>query len=610
MAQFEMNWLYMETDNSANLARWWKGIEFPTNPPETDSEIAAWLADFASRYEICFPGTEIDREMTPDSADNKYAVSYRQFAKTLNLFDPRVSRVNGADQIIIYESGQKREAGKRLALNPGKAIRRIIPTMPDRYLEKAVDEFKVKFDSAAYEIKWGETRDDFKFAYLGINYAPTSNVRFSDWRKSLANSCMRHDFRDEGLGNIHPAEVYASGDFRMLMAIQKETGKVAARCVVRIDTSKVPRPEYIHAPIYTANDNAADLLESALSEVFAEKAGYTNRQFSGARLLHLKCRHGIVAPYQDVGPARIDRPDSDDEYLTLCSNGDLHYGTTSGYIRHNSCECHECGAECDEDSDYQDDNGYYYCESCYSEEFGYCEDCEDSNRHDDMTTVYHWNSYRGRPEERSVCDCCRRNNYTECDEGNDSGEYWSDNDILRLANGNAISPRDYEDSYFTSDYSGEIFDNDERVETEDGESIAQSEAEKLGLVELPSGDWGKADMESLAQQAKDETACYELGAAHEVQRAGQSELGMILPRGVALEFDSLGEFEFPVIGGLAQWRIAESVALSQFPEIGKICRDGSTWYYFTDCRLPYNDSQIREFATLAECVSAVQSMKG
>lgn len=610
MATFEFNWRFAESDYLANLEKWWKGIEFRSRVPESDSGIASWLADFAGRYDIasCY-ASYAQSELSPD---NPYhgAATYSELATALNMFDPRVSRVNGADQIIIYESAMKREAGKRLALNPGKAIRRIIPTIPDRYLEKAVDEFRVKFDSSAYEIKWGETRAEFKFAYSGENYAQTANVRFSDWRKSLANSCMRYDFRDCGLDGVHPAEVYASGDFRILTAIQKETGKVAARCVVRIDESKIPRPEYHHAPIYTANDNAADLLESALSEVFAEKAGYPNRDFDGARLLNIKCNGGIVAPYQDIGPARIHKPDSGDEFLTLSDRGELAYGCTRGYIRFKQCECSNCGEDCDPDY-VQEIGGYFYCDECYSERFGMCEECEDSCEYDDMQTCYSWNERQGRVNEMCVCNSCRANNYTEITTGRDSGDYWRDDSAMELHDGETISARDYwNGDYFTSDHSGEIFDYDDRVETEDGDSIAQCEAEELGLIELPSGDWGKPDAESLAQLAKDATGRTEMDSAWQEERAGQFYLPIDLPRGMALEFDSIGDIEFPTANGLAQWAIAESVALIQFPDIGKICRGGESWYYFTDWRLPGNDDQTREFAILAECVSAYQSMKG
>jgi hypothetical protein len=613
MSKFEMDWTLSLADHSANMEKWWKGNESAFRAiPETDSGLASWLADWAGRYDIAHCFAEYVAETWPEDSRYFGAVSYSRLAQAFNAFDPRISRQNGADQIIIYESALKREAGKRLALNPGKAIRRIIPGLPDKYLEKAVDEFKVRFDSAAYEIKWGETREEFRFAYEGKNYAPTSNIRFSDFRKSLANSCMRHDFRDQGLGDIHPSEVYATPDFRILMSIQKETGKVAARCVVRIDESKIPRPEYIHAPIYGTNDNAMDLLESALSEVFSEPASYRNRGFDGARVLYLKCRGGIVAPYQDVEPGRVNRPDPDDKYLTLSHNGDIHFGSTSGYVNFRQLTCCRCGCDWDEDCDYTDDNGNRYCESCYSEEFGYCEECEESTRHDYLTTVYYWDGNRCRAEERCVCDSCRRTNYTECDAGDDSGDYWADSDVIETDSGDTISMRDYYDNYFTSDYSGAVFHSDERVETEDYQFVSQSEAEEMGLVELPSGDWGKPDPEAQAQQALN--AAYEAGKRADWDRhdSGQFIFDMRLPHsaGHDLEFTECGDIEIPTLGGMAQWQIVESIALAQYPAISRVeSETGQVWYQFTTpARFPAREPQTQEFANLAECIAAIECL--
>jgi hypothetical protein len=76
----------------------------------------------------------------------------------------------------------------------------------------------------------------------------------------------------------------------------------------------------------------------------------------------------------------------------------------------------ECnGRRCDSAVSYEVD-GSYYCKDCYSENFGYCEDCNtDDIDRDNLRYVC----------DRDVCDDCLGDNYSYC---NRCEEYYADDD--------------------------------------------------------------------------------------------------------------------------------------------------------------------------------------
>ncbi len=596
--EFIRDWKFRKADQIANISKWWKGEESARDYglPDSNTGLSSWLADFAVRYDIA-------DSISYDDVGPFQFCNYADIIESLNCFDPEISRVKGADQIIIYQSATKRGLQLRLALNPGKAIRRIFPTIPDKYLDRAVDEFKVKFDSGSYEIVWGDSREQFKRAYLWNNTDRTANIRFTDWRKSQANSCMRHDFEDRGLGGVHPCEAYASGDFQILFAINKTNGLVSARCVVR------NKPK-LYAPIYGTNDNAIDLLEAELASQDYVRADSDYRPFNGARLLKLDVKPGyIAAPYLDVGPTRIDVPDSDDEFVILTSNGDREFGCTSGLFKLNTCYCYNCGDSINRSQSSCDDDGNYYCDDCYSERFTYCPECEDTCETEDLETVWFMDG-SGFADSQRVCPDCRRNNYTRIDTGHDNGRYWRDSDTVETGSGHTISQRDCDDNYFLSDHSNEYWPSDERVETEDGEVITEDEARGLGLIELECGDWGKPDANAIAESM--------------LQKAGRVLVDKTLlefKQGQYLLFDNLTnsaysveceETELPTLGGLIFWPAIESVTLLKYPAIKKIESEcGRVWFEFESGRyvsyagnLTTFRDETFQFETLAECVAA------
>lgn len=611
MAQdFVKDWQYRKADHESNLAKWGKGFDIYSLEYPRDSTISQWIAEFCGRYDIF-----------SNYFDSDQIANYSDLAMALRCFDPQISRVHGGDQIIIYESAEKKQDGKRLALKPGKAIRRIIPTIPDRYLEKAVTEFMLKFNSANYQIIWGETRDEFVKAYHSNNFDRLENINTTTLRKSLIASCMTQgnntitgDKYQSQWGDLNPGAAYASPDFRVVLAYNVSNKKIAARCIVRVDQTP-----YAYAPIYGTNENVIDLIQSELQSKGARPAKLRNydegdhsANFIGARLACVSTPSGysFFAPYQDCVPGNIDLPEEGDEFVTLSRHGNFALSGLSGIAEYENCsESSDPQCDCGDDGETEH-NGTWYCESCYQEEFGICEDCDDTTPHDELTTCYTWNHSRHYTNERTVCDSCRRQNYTEIDCGADQGDYWRDSDVMELHDGDTISIREYYNGeYFTSDHSDSIFPIDERVETEDGETIAQCEAEEMGLVELDSGQWGKPDLSSIAGDMLASMATLEGQAERRDMESGQYSLLMDMPRRsnpVTIEND-LGEFA--TMGGLIFWNATESETLAEFPAIGKLeTESGGRFYFFKRYESRIRADEYHEFATLAECVSAFRQI--
>ena len=616
MAQvFKDDWKFPRAAHLANLATWAKG-ESPEYQPMSNSAISIWIAEFCGKYNFL---SHYSPEHPPLAWEG--VTTFYDLALALNCFDPAISRVNGADQIIIYPCYEKRSEAKRLAMNPGKAIRRILPDLPNKYLEIMVSEFKLKFDSNNYQIIWGDTREQFRDSFNSINFDMLENISTTSTRKSLINSCMTQgnnvitgDRYQNMWNGSNPGEAYASPDFRILLAMNASTKKIAARCIVRTDCNP-----YAHAPIYGTSENVIDIIQAELTSKGARPAklrmydaGDSNASFAGARLLCVPVKSGFLAPYQDCIPGKIDAPNNDSVYMTLHYCGDITLHELTGVVSVSDCNndddsinCHSCGCGESQDDCYGY-NGDNYCESCYSGEFGTCDCCNDTTPNDELQTCYNWNHNRDRVDETYICDHCRGNNYTRIDTGSDSGEFWRESDTVELNDGQTVSMGDYYNGdYFTSDNSGEVYNGDSRIETADGESWAECEAIEAGLVQLADSTWGKPDLESMAENQielirSDENQKY----WHSLQ-SGQFVFSFPLPRISDLEM-SENEFGETVLNsGLTFWAGIESATLAQYPTIGTLQKEGgNTFYFWKEYDSRIMEDNFHEFATLAECVSA------
>lgn len=542
------------------------------------SDVGRWMQDFCDNNNLTrVYGPEID----------DYTLQ-NVIWQSIKAFDPKVSRANGADQIAIYCTAKERHIPKRVAMKPGKAFRRILGNLPDLIVDKMVDGFKRKFDSAGYEVIWGSERSDFKTAYLGSNYAPMENITFSGFRKSLANSCMRYSFGD----GIHPAEFFASGDFRIIYVKRKDTGAICARSVCRVDSDRTPGKEIVSfAPIYGTNDNAINLIESEYEKrgaVCADEGDY----WQGVRYLYIPMgSDSAYATYQDCGPCSAFLSDCG-KYLIADYGSPINLCSTSGFVQiEGRCKCCQCMESLDDDCQ-TDDNGNNYCDDCYSDRFGYCESCEETFDRDEFTLAYSAGRYS--PNESYVCPNCLRRHYTECTEGRDSGDYWKDDETYETNDGETISVRDYEDSYFTSDFSGQIFDYSERVETDSGESWTESECEDEGYSLWSDGVWHEGE------ESDDDCDLINPPLAHCDPDPDQP----------ALPLPCMAE-SFPVCtvaqSGLTDFAAIQSQTLSKYPAIGTLIKsDGTQWFYFTTnvCSNAYWTMTDFEYPSLGGCVLA------
>jgi hypothetical protein len=97
--------------------------------------------------------------------------------------------------------------------------------------------------------------------------------------------------------------------------------------------------------------------------------------------------------------------------------------------RGDSLSCRHCG-----DHIHEDDGYFYcddaYCNSCFCDLFGYCEDCEEYFPQDELYEVHtdHRNT-------AYVCEHCRSSNYTQC---NDCEEYFFNKGVTETNGGDYV----------------------------------------------------------------------------------------------------------------------------------------------------------------------------
>jgi hypothetical protein len=242
--------------------------------------------------------------------------------------------------------------------------------------------------------------------------SPYENIYTTSQRKSLANSCMRHDFSRM---KTHPCEVYASGDFKMLWT-EDDQGRIGSRCVVYLNANgKQPQA----GPVYGTSENSIDILVEELQKMGALYD--CNASWRGARLNYINDGHGVVGPYLDIEQYLAHVGD----YLVI-GGGEYEACSYGGYIS-GGRGCAECGDYVDEDDSYSDDDGNCYCGSCYYDIYTRCEHSQDMVRSDETVSVYTYQrSWLGggvRTSEMVV-----HNSYTEdgtfmyCE---DRDEYWA-----------------------------------------------------------------------------------------------------------------------------------------------------------------------------------------
>ena len=329
--------------------------------------------------------------------------------------------------VKFYASWRDHMRKRKSETTFGRFIRKVFPKATDAQVEEFVNYMSKVFVKREFTLHEGASRANFKLAYGGKR-ADTMNIRTTQSRKSLANSCMRD--KDWGFGSLHPAEVYASGSFKIFWLEDKQ-GHIAGRVNVYFPEGKAPQA----GPCYGVCEASLNLLEAKLDEIGAVR--YDNAEWWGAKLLKIEINSGeYLMPYLDL----CAEAEEHDDCFILDKSGDFELVSTDGYLntgdRH---ECYECGCRMHSDDVYTAPYGWEeYCESCYHDNFVTCDMTGEIYRSDDVTSAntnqrrHLWGA--GRCIEITVgpdveiADC----HYTD--------ELWVVDDMVDDVDGNLTSP--------------------------------------------------------------------------------------------------------------------------------------------------------------------------
>lgn len=391
--------------------------------------------------------------LLPDSGFSEYW--YRLF----NCFQPAQAKDNPLN-LAIYESKDKFDRDIRLSGKPGRIIKRILPFATESFCNQFAEWFKEEFADIAYTVKESTDAECFALAYSGTQSRTTNpslsfNNEFKLYAKSLSGSCMRHDKSEFRSGlPIHPAEVYASGDFKIVWA-EDSKGYIAARCVVNIKQrdSSVYKP----GPIYTATDSAFNAVASYMVAQGYDKQGTCeNSGWHGARIKAVEFDGGYIAPFMDLcGQGEL--LDSGN-YFRLSRYGEYAFKETGGLIESEQfcCSCGDCGEGIREDDSqyYIEDSGETVCESCYNDSYFTCAGNGVVYNNDNAVEVY-YRSY-GRTRSRTYSQDHVDSGYGECVFCDSECEYWAESDVVYIECESVYVPEHIvTDNYFLSDHDKE-----------------------------------------------------------------------------------------------------------------------------------------------------------
>jgi len=364
--------------------------------------------------------------------------------------------------LVLWLDQKGRDRGRegRITLRSGKGLRKMFPCLTDKEIETLNDEYRHEFSVKELTIHEGQTRADFARAKHGP-IGKLENPDTSSGRKFLGNSCMRYDFIDTRKLPMQPTEAYASGDFTVYWT-EDTSGKICSNVIVYDGSEYKP----VAAPIYGVCEKSIDTLQELLSEKGIEPyTHYNNLRWSGARLLRFdNCDGEYIGPYLDVQPQSLSET-SCGKYLIVDRNGDISGTTYQGILYGDGQTCYSC------DNSIRRGNEYYYndetyCSDCYHDRIRQCSYCGDDTEVDDCTTVQTECS-----DYEEYCDYCT-NQHTII---TSSGETWLETDTRVTANNDVISVDEYNASYFTSDWDGEIYPDHNSAPLENGDSVSLTE---------------------------------------------------------------------------------------------------------------------------------------
>jgi len=367
----------------------------------------------------------------------------------LLLHSPRRS-TEFKGKISLFQTAVNRNNDKRTAMKPGRAIKYMYPELPDSSVETIVDEFRKEFSDKMLHVTMSGSWRDFKRAYSG-SQADMENPYTTHSRKSLACSCMRYEF--EHL-SAHPAEAYASGDFKIIYT-HDDDDRIHSRCVVYMKhSSGIPQA----GPVYGVCEASLDKIEEELRNI--EAVSCNNADWVGARLVNIKHKgldDQFIAPYLDIEPRILEV--YDDDFLQVSYSGKIDASQYTGVLSSDHMQC-----ECCNDSMHEDNSMYsaydssYYCEDCFHDRHFFCNYLSEYVSYDEGVPVYV--QYAWGIDYETVSEQNRDVNYIYCSDG----RYWHEEDATWCEDEQEfISPPDMS-QYFISDVDSEVYHTDKMAD--------------------------------------------------------------------------------------------------------------------------------------------------
>lgn len=433
--------------------------------------------------------SEVLASVTSEGVSDKFAkflgkwVNKDQFHHLrMAVFEPKPS-AKVAGNIAIFNNKAQKAKGIPVSMKAGRAIRLMFPDLDDKTLAQMVDDYRQEFPTFEYSIKESEEAWAFKHAYQHT-MAPYENIYTTSGRKSLANSCMRHDFSRM---KTHPCEVYASGDFRMYWT-ELPDGRIGSRCVVYINEGGKPQA----GPIYGTTEASIDFLAEKLQEIGADF--YENASWNGARLLYVEDRSSVVGPYLDHEQG-LDR---DGDYLVI-GGGRYEACSYNGYISGGSyTTCEDCEADLDEDDVFNNEDGYAYCECCYNERYAHCRIThQEVSREDAVEVVEMYRGWGGNLQECTLLvsqDCIDDGTFVFCESRE---KYYESDYVVELHDGTTEHQDDAGTCYETEDY----YLNEDLKECQDGEYRNRFFLDEEGWVRDTDGLYYLPEVEEESEAA-------------------------------------------------------------------------------------------------------------
>jgi len=399
----------------------------------------------------------------------------------IKLFNPMRSAI-AHGKISVYQSRKDYDGDRQVAMKPGRAIKLMFPELDDAKVLQFVDVFLDKYATREYTVHTSQDAEMFKKAYSGAQVA-TQNINHSHMHKSLASSCMRYTFKDDnGPMNLpkHPVEAYASSDFTIVYT-EDSDGLISGRCVVHTaDTENIT-----HGPIYGACVGAIQLIEHHLETMGSTEA--ENGDWEGARLVAIPFNgedrdDGFIAPYIDVEPRALTESQRGG-FLIITSCGELDANSYQGVLNSGE-QCCNCDARLDEyDERYSEYNGNSYCSDCYYEDHFFCEYTQEDAHVSESVRVYETCTDGGVTFELAHESVDMTDNVVLCSDG----KHWCLDECYHCEDEDEwISPTSMED-YFFSSWDGELYNNDRKVITENGDDVTKEE------LDNDDADWKLVD---------------------------------------------------------------------------------------------------------------------